>query len=79
MFKLKVVDGKVNTLLKTGNDFVRTSLSEETANSVLKGAKVSEGIEGYPICVNDEWFFEVEETEEQAPKAEAKPKKKGKK
>lgn len=79
MLKLKVVDGKVNALLKSGNDYVRTTLSEETANSILKDAKISEGIEGYSLCVNDEWFFEVEEAEDQVPKAEAKPKKKGKK
>lgn len=60
MYKLKEKDGNVNAILHTGKDFVKTFLSTKGVESLIKSGKVSKGteIEGYEICVNNEWYFE---------------------
>lgn len=65
MYKLKSVNGRVNALLRTGKDFVRHSLSVSAAQHIIDTGKLvnSEKPE-YPICVNNEWFFEGVEVKE---------------
>ena len=51
-------NGKVNALLKTGNDFVKTELNCTTAEKIVNGGKsVESNIPGYPIHV-DNWYLE---------------------
>ena len=51
-------NGKVNALLKTGNDFVKTELDCATAEKIMNGGKsVDSNISGYPIRV-DNWCME---------------------
>ena len=58
-YRLKVNEnGKVNALLKTGNDFVKTELDCATAEKIVSGGKgVDSNISGYPIHVDD-WYLE---------------------
>lgn len=80
MYKLKSVNGRVNALLRTGKDFVRHSLSVSAAQHIIDTGKLvnSEKPE-YPICVNNEWFFEgVEVKEAPAQQTAPTPKKGGK-
>ena len=59
MYELKVKNGKVNMLLKTGGDFVSNTIPVHTAKSIIDSGRLVESDKpGYPICVNDEWYFE---------------------
>lgn len=53
-------NGKVNALLKTRNDFVKTELNCTTAAGIVNGGKsVESNISGYPIHVDDcGWYLE---------------------
>lgn len=76
MIKLDVKENKVAALLRSGKDFVSTDLNEMTAQRIISEGKVKESdIEGYPIGVNDEWFFAgefVKADEKPSPKKKAK-------
>ena len=62
MYKLKNEKGRVNSLLRTGNDFVRNKLSVSAAQHIIDTGKIEESDkEGYPICVDKKWYFEGEE------------------
>lgn len=62
MYKLKNENGRVNSLLRTGNDFVRNKLSVSAAQHIIDTGKIEESDkEGYPICVDKKWYFEGEE------------------
>ena len=78
MYKLKSVNGRVNALLRTGKDFVRHSLSVSAAQHIIDTGKLvnSEKPE-YPICVNNEWFFEGVEVEKAPVQQTAPTPKKG--
>lgn len=73
--KLKVENGMVSCLYRAGKDMVEQKLTASVAAGIVKGAheKVTTGeCPGFPLCVDDQWFFPVEE-------APARPQKKGKK
>ena len=58
-YELKVANGKVNFLMRTGNDKVKSSMLVAKANRLLATAKEVTEIEGeYPISVDDTYFFE---------------------
>lgn len=62
MYKLKNENGRVNSLLRTGKDFVRNKLSVSAAQHIIDTGKIEESDkEGYPICVDKKWYFEGEE------------------
>ena len=61
MYKLKNENGRVNSLLRTGNDFVRNKLSVSAAQHIIDTGNIVESDkEGYPICVDKKWYFEGE-------------------
>lgn len=67
-FKLrKNSNGKINALLRTGKDFVKTELSLRAVNHLIAtGELVDSDRPDYPIHVG-EWYFEgdpVKETDE---------------
>lgn len=72
MYKLKSVNGRVNTLLRTGKDFVRNNLSTSAAQHIINcGELVESDKPGYPICVDNKWYFEgveIPENPSEAPK-----------
>ena len=56
MYKLKSVNGRVNTLLRTGKDFVRNNLSTSAAQHIINcGELVESDKPEYPICVDNKW------------------------
>lgn len=61
MYKLKNENGRVNSLLRTGKDFVRNKLSVSAAQHIIDTGEVVESDkEDYPICVDNKWYFEGE-------------------
>lgn len=60
-YKLKSVNGKVTFLLRTGKDMVRNQMAVASAQHVIDHGKVKKSdVKGYPINVNDKWYFEGE-------------------
>lgn len=77
MYKLKSVNGRVNTLLRTGKDFVRNNLLTSAAQHIINcGELVESDKPEYPICVDNKWYFEGVEIPENPPEA-PKPGRKG--
>lgn len=69
MYKLKSTNGRVNTLLRTGKDFVKNNLSTSAAQHIIDtGNLVESDNPDYPICVDNQWYFEGTEVTETAPK-----------
>lgn len=80
MYKLKNINGRVTALLRTGKDFVRHSLSVSAAQHIIDtGKQVKSNKPGYPICIDDKWFFEGVEIEEPKTDTDSNSKKGGKK
>ena len=62
MYKLKNENGRVNSLLRSGKDFVKNKLAVSAAQHIIDNGKIVESDkEGYPICVDNKWYFEGEE------------------
>ena len=60
-YKLKSVNGKVTFLLRTGKDLVRNQMAVASAQHVIDHGKVKKSdVKGYPINVDDKWYFEGE-------------------
>lgn len=69
MYKLKSTNGRVNTLLRTGKDFVKNNLSTSAAQHIIDtGNLVESDNPDYPICVDNQWYFEGTEVTETTPK-----------
>lgn len=61
MYKLKSKNGRVNTLLRTGKDFVKNNIAVSAAQHIINtGERVKSDREDYPICINKIWYFEGE-------------------
>lgn len=71
--KLKIINGQVNYLLRTGNDVVRSSMKAEIAEKIIKNGKktTSTDHKGYCICIDSKYYFE---TEPDTPKKQSKNK-----
>ena len=62
MYKLKNENGRVNSLLRSGKDFVKNKLAVSAAQHIIDNGEVVESDkEDYPICVDNKWYFEGEE------------------
>lgn len=60
-YKLKDVDGKVTFLLRSGRDFVKNRMSITSAQHIVDHGKVKKSDKiGYPINVDNRWYFEGE-------------------
>lgn len=73
MFKLKKNEyGKVNYLMRTGKDLVRSEMNPFSVQHIIDNGKVTETIDPkYPIAIDDTWFFEGEIIEDEAPSTPA--------
>ena len=61
MYKLKNVNGRVNSLLRAGKDFVKNSLSFSAAQRIIDVGELTDSDKpDYPICVDGKWYFEGE-------------------
>lgn len=60
MYKLKVRNGKVSALLKTGKDLVKTEVYESFAKKRIDevGCVNSDRTDTYQLKVGEEWYFE---------------------
>ena len=57
-YKLKTANGKVAFLLKTGKDFVKNQMAVASAQHIIDtGTMQKSDIKGYPINVDDKWYF----------------------
>lgn len=58
--KLKSNDAYVSFIMAAGKDFVLHQMKVENANQIIKNGEVTESKKfiGYPICVNDTYYFE---------------------
>lgn len=57
--KLNVKDGKVGFIMAAGDDFVRNEMGVNAANAIIEKGEVTEStlFKGYPLCVDDKFFF----------------------
>ena len=56
--KLKVIDGKVQYLMRCGKDLVADEMSLACAERICsRQASKSDLFQGYPICVDDKFYF----------------------
>ena len=70
-YKLKSKDGKVTFLLHTGKDFVKNQMAVASAQHIIDTGKLKKSTkEGYPINVDNKWYFEGEFYKTSAPKTE---------
>lgn len=60
-YKLKNVKGEVTFLLRTGKDLVKNQMAVASAQHIIDNGKVlPSDVEGYPINVDNKWYFEGE-------------------
>ena len=60
-YKLKSVNGKVSFLLSTGKDKVRNQMPVSSAQHIIDNGTLKKSDQkGYPINVDDMWYFEGE-------------------
>ena len=61
-YKLKTVNGRVDALLESGKDLVKTEMSASAAQHILDTSRhIKSEIEGYPIHTEAGWYFAGEE------------------
>lgn len=67
--KLKEIDGKVRFLLRAGKDFVKNEMTIASAQHIIDTGKIKQSdVDGYPINVNDTWYFDGEKIQERVSK-----------
>ena len=60
-YKLKSAQGKVTFLLRTGKDLVKNQMALASAQHIIDHGKIKKSdMKGYPINVDDKWYFEGE-------------------
>ena len=69
--KLNQVNGKFSFIMRAGKEFVKNEMPVTEAEKLVKNGKITESdnFEGYPVCVNDTYFFAAT-----MPKTKAEPK-----
>jgi hypothetical protein len=57
---IKENNGKVNFIMRAGQDFVRDTMTVSAADATIRGGATtaSDRFPGYGIAVNDTYFFE---------------------
>lgn len=71
-YKLKeLCNVDVEALLRTGKDFVKNNLSVSAAQHIIDTGKLVESDNpDYPICIDNQWYFEGVEVKKTAKKAQ---------
>lgn len=60
-YKLKSTQGKVAFLLRTGKDLVKNTMAVASAQHIIDNGTIKKSdVTGYPINVDDKWYFEGE-------------------
>ena len=72
MYKLKIVDGRVRYLTRSGKDYVVSSTTAERADWMMKNKPIEnkpiQGFSGFCVCAAGEYFYEGEWTDEKPQK-----------
>lgn len=60
-YRLKNINGKVNFLLRAGKDLVKNQMAIASAQHIIDTGKMKKSdVPGYPINIDDKWYFEGE-------------------
>ena len=72
-YALKIIDGNVLFLLRIKNRFVKNIMPALSAESIIKEGNLKKSnIKGFPINIDDKWYFEGKLTALK-PKSEEQP------
>ena len=68
-YKLKNTNGKVTFLLRTGKDLVKNQMAIASAQHIINHGKLMKSdVSGYPINIDNKWYFEGEVSKRTAPR-----------
>lgn len=68
-YRLKNTNGKVTFLLRTGKDLVKNQMAIASAQHIINHGKLLKSdVSGYPINIDNKWYFEGEVSKRTAPR-----------
>lgn len=68
-YRLKNTNGKVTFLLRTGKDLVKNQMAIAPAQHIINHGKLMKSdVSGYPINIDNKWYFEGEVSKRTAPR-----------
>ncbi|MFR6049721.1 MAG: hypothetical protein ACLUIL_01295 [Gallintestinimicrobium sp.] len=68
-YRLKNTNGKVTFLLRTGKDLVKNQMAIASAQHIIDHGKLLKSdVSGYPINIDNKWYFEGEVSKRTAPR-----------
>ena len=68
-YRLKNTNGKVTFLLRTGKDLVKNQMAIASARHIINHGKLMKSdVSGYPINIDNKWYFEGEVSKRTAPR-----------
>ena len=68
-YRLKKTNGKVTFLLRTGKDLVKNQMAIASAQHIIDHGKLLKSdVSGYPINIDNKWYFEGEVPKRTAPR-----------
>ena len=68
-YRLKNTNGKVTFLLRTGKDLVKNQMAIASAQHIIDHGKLlKSNVSGYPINIDNKWYFEGEVSKRTAPR-----------
>lgn len=68
-YRLKNTNGKVTFLLRTGKDLVKNQMAIASAQHIIDHGKLMKSdVSGYPINIDNKWYFEGEVSKRTAPR-----------
>ena len=68
-YRLKNTNGKVTFLLRTGKDLVKNQMAIASAQHIIDHGKLLKSdVSGYPINIDNTWYFEGEVPKRTAPR-----------
>lgn len=68
-YRLKNTNGKVTFLLRTGKDLAKNQMAIASAQHIIDHGKLLKSdVSGYPINIDNKWYFEGEVSKRTAPR-----------
>lgn len=68
-YRLENTNGKVTFLLRTGKDLVKNQMAIASAQHIIDHGKLlKSNVSGYPINIDNKWYFEGEVSKRTAPR-----------
>lgn len=68
-YRLKNTNGKVTFLLRTGKDLAKNQMAIASAQHIINHGKLMKSdVSGYPINIDNKWYFEGEVSKRTAPR-----------